>query len=184
MQVQTKNYVDIASRFRELGHRVPVGIALLPGNFSTAVNVREFCFHAATPHVRSAWQDIGLEDEGPLGTSPKSKVESPKSMTGDEQVPLAVFFGAGLLDGPAWRLTVALGLVSSVLASHSRNAGRREVRVDVVVERPRGHGYVCIKYQGDAFGIVALGREVRRIRADNQSYPRQESLVVSREQLE
>jgi hypothetical protein len=176
MSVQIRDSLDVAARAREFGCRVPVGIALLPGNFSTAANAGEFCYHTATPHVRSAWQDIGLVDEGPLGTSPKSKVESPKSMTGDEQVPLVVFFGAGLLGGPAWRVTVALGMVSSVFASHSRRTGQREVRLDIVVERPRVHGCVCIEYQGDAFGIVALTREVRRIWPDSQwQEPRQSS---------
>jgi len=156
--MQTSSFADLPTRARELGCRVPVGIALLPGNFSTAANAGEFCFHSATPHIRSAWQDVGLHDEGPLGTSPKS-------MTGDEQIPLALFFGAGLLAGPPWRVTVALGMASSVLASHTRRASSRDVRLEIVVERPGSHGYVCIEYQGDAFGVVALGREVRRIRA-------------------
>ena len=65
MRVQTKDYLDVAARARELGCRVPTRIALLPGNFTPAVRAGEFCYHAATPHVRSAWQDVGLEDEGP-----------------------------------------------------------------------------------------------------------------------
>jgi hypothetical protein len=163
MHVETHDYVDVATRSRELGRRVPVGIALLPVNFSTAADAGEFHFHEVTPHVRSAWLSAGLEDEGPLGTSPKFKVESPKSMSGDEQVPLVVFFGADSLAGPPWRLTVALGMLSSVFATHSRRSGQRDVRIDLVVERPAGLGCACIEYQGDAFGIVALAREVRRI---------------------
>jgi hypothetical protein len=83
-------------------------------------------------------------------------------------VPLVVFFGACLLDGSAWRVTVALAMVSSVLASHSRHARPSDVRLDVVVERPRDRGYACIEYQGDAFGIVALVGDVRRIWPDGQ----------------
>jgi len=159
LSVQTRDFVDLAARSRDLGCRVPVGIALLPGNFATAANPGEFCFHAATTHIRSAWQSVGLEDEGPLGTSPKS-------VAGDEQVPLAVFFGADLLAGPPWRLAVALGMVSRALSLHPSCASPWEVRFDVVVERPNAHGYACIEYQGDVFGIVALCRDVRRIWAD------------------
>jgi hypothetical protein len=54
-------------------------------------------------------------------------------------------------------------MVSSVLASQVRRASQRGVRLDVVVERPRDYGCARIEYQGDAFGIVALAREVRRI---------------------
>ena len=175
MSVQTGGFVDVAARARELGCRVPVGIALLPGNFATAANSDEFCYDAATPHIRSAWQSIGLEDEGPgsesgirdlgLGASPGIPTQAPSASV---KVPLVVFFGADLLAGPAWRVTVALGMVSSVLASRSRQSSRGDVRVDVVVERPGDRRCVCIEYQGDAFGIIALAREVRRIWPNSQ----------------
>ena len=159
MQVQIKDFVDVAARARRLGCRVPVTIALLPGNFSTAARVDEFCFHAATPHVRSAWRSVGLEDEGQLrpGSVEDTGPDAPCA-----QVPLAVFFGARLLGGPAWCLTVALGMVSSVLVSHPCCANPREVQFDVVVERPDG-SYACLEYRGDAFELVALAKEVRKI---------------------
>ena len=198
MRVQTKDYLDVAARARELGCRVPLGIALLPGNFSAAVRAGEFCYHAAAPHVRSAWQDVGLEDEGPdardtpgengdctaahpmscsEGLSPFSRpqagrpdrtpsgdIESHTKINNDGAgFPLVVFFGSGLLAGPPWRLVVALGMVSSVLASHPRCASPRDVRLDIVVERPRDRGCACIEYRGDAFGIVPLARDVRRV---------------------
>jgi|WetSurMetagenome_2_1015567.scaffolds.fasta_scaffold226392_1 hypothetical protein len=186
MSVQTRDFVNVAARSREFGCRVPVGIALLPGNFSTAANAGEFSYHAATQDVRSALQTIGLEDEGPAardktgengdctaahsmgcseGLSPFSRPQGePNSESA--QLPLVVFFGAGLLGGPPWRVAVALGMVSSVFASHARRTGQRDVRLNLVVERPGERGCVCIGYQGDAFGIVGLVRDVRRIGAD------------------
>jgi hypothetical protein len=189
MLIQTGDFVEVAARSRQLGCRIPVRLALLPGNFSTAANVSEFRYHAATPHIRSAWQSVGLEDEGPdsesgtrdsgLGASSgiRTPVPDPHSLSpipservpsGNESasIPLAAFFGSGLLTGPEWCLTVALGMVSRVLALHPACAIPWEVRFDVVVERPNAHGYACIEYQGDAFGIVALTRDVRRIWAD------------------
>jgi hypothetical protein len=119
--------------------------------------------------VRSAWQSAGLEDEGPEAR------DSVELGTGDlglgtswEPVPLVVFFGADLLAGLPWRLTVALGMVSSVLASHTRRASPRVVRLDIVVERSGERGCACIEYQGDAFGIVALARQVRGIWAADE----------------
>jgi hypothetical protein len=190
--VHIRNFVDVAARARELSCRVPVGIALLPGNFSTAANAGEFCFHVATPHVRSAWQSVGFEDEGPSGTGvgdsgsevrtpiPSTRPLAPDVMGCSEglspfsrpqaetnsdtaKVPLAVFFGAGLLGGPAWCLAVALGMVSRVLALDPRCASPREVRFDAIVERPGGKGYACLEYRGDAYELVALARAVRGI---------------------
>jgi hypothetical protein len=186
MSVQTKGFVDVAARARELGCRVPKRIALLPGNFSTAAHADEFYFHAATPHVRSAWQDVHLEDEGPSGTgvgdlgsgvssgirtpvpgpqtpAPSETGPQPLAPLASADVPLVVFFGVGLLDGSAWRVTVALGMVSSVFASLARRTGQRDVRLDVVVEQQSDHGCACIEYRGDAFGVVPLVRDVRRL---------------------
>ena len=84
-------------------------------------------------------------------------------MTGDEQVPLVVFFGVGLLTGPEWCLTVALGMVARVLALHPSCASPRDVRLDIAVERPDGYCCACIEYRADAFGIVSLAREVRNL---------------------
>jgi hypothetical protein len=185
MSVQTRDFVDVAARAQALGCRVPAGVALLPGNFSIPSDAGGFCYHPATPYVRSAWQSASLEDEGPtelgvgdLGSGVSAQVPGPQPLAPSEtcsqppvpsvssEVPLVVYFGPDLLDGPPWRLPVALGLVSSVLASHPRCASPRDVRLDIAVKRPGDHGYVCIEYQGDAFGIVALAREVRRIWTD------------------
>ena len=190
MLKRTKDFVDVAARAGKLGCRVPVGIALLPGNFSTSTHTGEFCYHAATPYVRSAWRSVGLEDEGPSGTgvgglrsgvssegrtpapSPQSPAPSeidPQSLapSASTKMPLAVFFGVALLAGPASCLAVALGIMSTVLAFDPCCASPREVLCDVVVERP-GRGYACLEYQGDAYGLVALAREVREIWAGNQ----------------
>jgi len=175
MSVQVGDFVDLAARSRELGCRVPARLALLPGNFSTAANVGECVFHPATPHIRSAWQSVGFEDEGPgsesgagVGhdrNSPGIPDRAPRGSHG-ESIPLVAFLGASLLAGPEWRLAVALGMVSRVLALHPTCAGPWEVRFDAVVERPNAHGYACIEYQGDAYGIVALCTDVRRVWAD------------------
>jgi len=164
MSVQRRDFVDVAARARELGCRVPAGIALLPGNFPTAASADEFCYHAATPYVRTAWQSVGLEDEGPQAqeSAQPAKAEGTGPVAQRTPVPLAVFFGAGLLGGPEWGVTVALSMVSRVLALHPKCACPMEVRFDAVVERPSG-GYACIEYRGDAYGLVALARDVRRI---------------------
>jgi hypothetical protein len=65
VQVETRAFVDVAVRARELGCPIPVGIALLPGNFATAASAAELRYHKAAPEVRSAWRSLGLTDAGP-----------------------------------------------------------------------------------------------------------------------
>jgi len=198
MSVQIRDFVDVDARARELGCRAPVRLALLPSNYSTVAHAGEFRYHAATPYIRSAWQSVGLEDEGPhardithsthsviLSESDESKnllvragqaqsspigIVSPagQAETNSEsaKLPLVAFFGSALLTGPEWGVTVALSLVTRVLALHPACASPWEVRFDAVVERPGPHGCTCIEYQGDAYGIVELCTDVRRVLAD------------------
>jgi hypothetical protein len=67
------------------------------------------------------------------------------------------------LGGPEWRLTVALSMVSKVLALDPNCASPREVCIDAVVERQDGNGCACLEYRGDAYELVALAREVRAV---------------------
>jgi len=82
------------------------------------------------------------------------------------EIPLVAFFGTSLLSGPEWCPTVALSLVTRVLVLHPACASPWEVRFHAVVERPGTHGCTCIEYQGDAYGIVDLCTDVRRVLAD------------------
>jgi len=171
-----KSFVDVGARARELGCRVPVVIALLPGNFSTAANAGEFRYHPATPYIRSAWQRVNMRDEGPSGAgfgdqgsgvssgirtpAPNPQPLAPSVST---NVPLAVFFGPGLLLDAPDRLTVALAMVLRVFANDPHCASPRDVPLDVVVERPGGNGCACVEYRGDACELSELARAVREV---------------------
>jgi hypothetical protein len=161
--VETRDFVDVAARARELGCRVPDGIALLPGNFATAASAAELRYHRAASEVRSAWQRIGLEDEGPSAGSDPIIVHRLSFIVSEPHVPLVAFFGRDLRSGPARLVTYALGAVASVLSVHPAEAGAPEIRFDAIVERPGRGGYACIECRGDACELVELAGTVREI---------------------
>jgi hypothetical protein len=154
-------YIDVAARARELGCRVPSRIALLPGNFATAAGSSDFLFHKVAPQVRTAWRSSGLVDTGPYRMS--SPIPADALDTSDENVTLAVFFGADLLRVPDRPVLHALGIVASVLLDDPSSENARETRFNAVVERPSSGGYACLEYYGDACGLVALAKSVREI---------------------
>jgi len=164
MPLRTTDCVDVIARAQELGIRVPVGIALLPGNFRSAAGAAELRYHAATPHVRSAWRSVGLIDGGPDRMTHPDVAGGPDAF--DPSVPLAVFFGAGMLSCPGGLVTLALGMVASVLTFHPEFASPRDIRLDAIVERSSG-GYTCLEYRGDAYELFTLTRVVRRIWTDH-----------------
>ncbi len=159
LPVKTTDYVDVVQRARELGCRVPVGIALLPGNFATATGRAELRYHVATPYIRSAWRNIGLVDSGPF-QQPSAGVAA--SGTADPDVPLAVFFGAELESAPPMQITLALGGAATVLMYNPVCASPREIRFSAIVERPSG-GYACLTYCGATSELVTLARSVRGV---------------------
>jgi hypothetical protein len=176
MMVDTADYVDVAARARELGYPVPVGIALLPCNFATAASAAELRYHEAAPEVRSAWQRIGLKDEGPgsgpgirdsgLGISSevRTPIPSPQPLAPfSSDVPFVAFFGRELRSQPARLVTYALGVVASVLSARTGEAGASEIRFDAIVERPDCGGYACIECRGDACELIELAGTVREI---------------------
>jgi len=180
--VDTTEYVDVAARARELGYPVPVGIALLPGNFATAASAAELRYHKAAPEVRSAWRSIGLIDVGPgigsgirdLGLRNSSgfptPAPSPQSLAPlSRDVPLVAFFGRELRTGPTRLVTYALGAVASALSAHTGEAGASEIRFEAIVERPGRGGYACIEYRGDACELVTLAGKVREVLMGNSS---------------
>jgi hypothetical protein len=166
LPMQTVDYVDVRTRARELGCRVPTGIALLPGNFATAVSAAELRYHEVVPEVRSAWRRIGLIDTGPHQKLRRNVAVSP--VAPGRPVPLAVFFGLGLVATPNSVLH-ALTAVATVLIARSSAANAREIRFDGVVERPSNNGYVCLEYHGQPRELVALAKPVRVIWASAPS---------------
>jgi hypothetical protein len=149
MSVQTRDFIDVAARARELSCRVPVRLALLPGNLATAASAVELRYNEAAPEVRSAWRRIGLFDDGSDAAGP--------------DVPLVAFFGRELRSGPARLVTYALVAVAAVLSARPGKAGTSQIRFDAVVERPGCGGYSCLEYRGDVCELVTLAGTVWKI---------------------
>jgi hypothetical protein len=169
---RTTEYMDVAARARELGCQVPVGIALLPGNFAVAASPAEFCYHELVPQVRQAWRRVGLVDSGP-GRKQRPQ-ELAVSDNHDQIFPLAIFFGIDLRSVSERPVLDALSMVASVLTASPRVARAREVRVDAMVERPRSGGYLCLEYRGSVHELVTLAKPIREIQDGGSSVREQE----------
>jgi hypothetical protein len=166
LPMRTVDYIDVAARARELGCRVPTGIALLPGNFATATSAAEFRYHEIASEVRSAWRRIGLKDTGPHQKLRQRVVVA--SDASDQQVPLAVFFGLGLV-GDSKAVLLALSTVATILVADPCSANAREIRFDAIVERPGSGGYTCLEYHGQPRELIALAKPVREVWAGNST---------------
>ena len=166
LPMQTVDYIDVAARARDLGCRVPTGIALLPGNFATAASADELRYHEVAADVRSAWRRIGLKDTGPHRKLLQNAGVNPDAS--GRPVPLTVFFGLGLAGDPK-ALLHALSAVAMILVVDPCSANAREARFDAIVERPNSGGYTCLEFHGQARELIGLTKPVREICTDCQN---------------
>ena len=160
LPMRTVDYVDVAARARELGCRVPTGIALLPGNFAAAAGAEELRYHEAAAEVRAAWRRIGLKDTGPHRKLLQNARSNPHASS--KPVPLTVFFGLGLAGRPKAVLH-ALTAIAMTLVADPCSANAREARFDAIVERPNSDGYTCLEFHGQARELIGLTEPVREI---------------------
>jgi hypothetical protein len=82
---------------------------------------------------------------------------------GDQQVPIAVFFGVDLASVPERPVLHSLSMVATVLIADPSSANAREIRFDGIVERPSNGGCVCLEYRGQARELIALAKPVQEI---------------------
>jgi hypothetical protein len=154
----------VVARARELGCDAPSGVALLPGNFSSAASRTKFLYHEMVPQVRQAWRGMGLIDTGP-GRAMCPAEHSSREKYG-LQVPIAVYFDTNLPSADARPVFYALGMIASVLSANRRPSGAQVIRVDAVVQRPYSGGYTCLEFSGDSYELTLLARAVREILGD------------------
>jgi len=116
MSVQVGDFVDLSREIARARLRSRPELASSSRNFSTAAMWASASFIRPTPHIRSAWQSVGFEDEGPGSESVlvwdmtgirRNSGSCPTRLSWRE-IPLVAFLGASLLAGPEWRLAVAL----------------------------------------------------------------------------
>ena len=162
MNIEQEGFVDVAQRARDLGCRVPTGLAILPRNFESAAGKDELLHESEAPTVRILWRRAGLVEMPIEAEGERFPQISEESF--EEWVGPTVFVSAALLSENPAILSVALGIISNYLTEWFRGipTGRRKARLDVVVEVGKRQ-YRRLHYEGPVEGLedlAAIAREV------------------------
>ena len=162
MNVQERGFVDVVQRARDLGCRVPTGLALLPRNFESAGSKDELLHESEAPTVRILWRRAGLVETPIEPEGERFPQISEKSF--DEWVGPTLFVSGALVSQNPAVVSVALGVISNYLTEWFRGVptGRRKATLDVVLEVGKRQ-YKKLHYEGPVEGLqelAAIAREV------------------------
>jgi len=162
MNVQEEGFVDVVQRARDLGCRVPTGLALLPRNFESAGSKDELLHESEAPTVRILWRRAGLVETPIEPEGERFPQISEKSF--DEWVAPTIFVSGALMSQNPAVLSVALGVISNYLTECLKGIPMRsrEAKLDVVVQVGKGQ-YRRLHYKGPVEGLQelpAIAREV------------------------
>lgn len=161
MTIQISEYVDVQDTARRLGCQIPLSIAVLPRNFSTANDLSELVHAGEACTVRQLLKKTGIVESRleKDGDSFPCMVEKHFEWAG----PL-LFFAAAELSGNPEIISVALGIISDYLSEVFKGASKSGViKLDVVVEMTAKKQTTKISYSGGIESFHELQEIVKEV---------------------
>lgn len=161
MSVSISNYPSVSERAEALGCALPVGLVFLPEGFENVNSEDEFRFRGegttVTKLLRSAGIPItrlGAADHAPAYIHNRSA---------DWALPV-IFIGTELIKQSPDLVSLAVSTIQGyVLDLFKGDAGKREVKAEIVVEDRRNKTYKRVQYEGPADGLKELTAAVNKL---------------------
>jgi hypothetical protein len=161
MPISINEFVNVEDRALTLDCEIPTRFALLPRNFSTAESKNELMYESSAATVRTLFrqnqlQETRLEKEGDRFNR---IVEQ-----GNDWVAPTLFFAASLLIQDPNVTALAINIISNYLTDWFKGIpGRKNIKLDVVVEKQAKKTYVKISYDGDIEGLSEIPNLVHKV---------------------
>jgi len=161
MSISIDEYVNVEDRALALDCDIPTSLALLPRNFSTAKSKNELAYESSAATVRTLFRQNQL---------PETKLEKEGDRfnriveQGNDWIAPTIFIAASLLSQDPNFASLAINIISNYLTDWFKGIpGRKNVKLDVVVERQARKTYVKISYDGDVEGMSEIPEIVKKV---------------------
>jgi hypothetical protein len=159
MSISFEDYCIVADRTTALGLIYPRGLAILPRNFSSAIDLSEVLHEDSTASIRILFRERGVP-ETPI-ENPGQKFPCIQENAADLILP-TIFVTASLYSENPNLVSLALNILSSYAVDFFKGLRRnRNVDLSVVVERDKAKISKRLKYKGDVSGLKDLEAAVR-----------------------
>ena len=161
MSISIKEFVDVEDRAMALGCEIPTGLTLLPRNFSTAGSKDELIHESSVTTVRTLFRQNQLHETRLERDGDKFNriVER-----GNDWIAPTLFLAASLLMQNPNVTALAINIISNYLTDWFKGIpGRKNIRLDVVVEKQTKKTYMKISYEGDIEGMSEIPNIVQKV---------------------
>jgi hypothetical protein len=159
MAVTITDFLDVNKKAIDLGFNPPVGLAILPEYFESAAKIADLRHRSEAATVKVLFRTHGLSLDEFVPAS--STIPYIQNNNFDWIGPTIFISGALLSENP-----MAISLALSVLANYATDffkgiSGRKNIKLNIVVERRGKKSYRKIKYEGDVAGLTELSRIIQ-----------------------
>lgn len=159
MNTTIYEYIDVRQKINDLGCFSPAGLALLPSNFDTALNISNFLQVAESATVRTLLRTANIPLEELVNKEHRSPYIQNNSF---EWVAPTLFVSVGVLSQNSSYLSVALSVIANYATDFFKGMnGTNEVRMEIVVERSKSKVCKKITYKGPPEGLKNLPEIVK-----------------------
>jgi hypothetical protein len=161
MSISIKEFVDVEDRAMTLDCEIPTGLSLLPRNFSTAESKDELIHESSVTTVRTLFSqnqlhETRLEKDGDRFNRIVER--------GNDWIAPTLFLTASLLMQNPNVTALAINIISNYLTDLFKGIpGRKNIRLDVVVEKQTKKTYMKINYEGDIEGMSEIPNIVQKV---------------------
>jgi len=161
MTTTISDYITVSERAASLGCAVPDTMAVLPVNFDSATTHRDFRQRSEAATVRTLFRTNGLPLSEFLPPDERGPYIHDNAF---ELVFPALFISATLITQNPIAVELALHVLGAYITDFFKGiAGKRNVKLDIVVEKKGNRSCKMISYEGDAPGLEALPEIIRRV---------------------
>lgn len=161
MITEVVDHASVRDRAAALGCSIPERIALLPINFVSALSRADFQQRSEAATVRKLFRINAIPTDELLSKEERLPYIQNNAF---EWIAPVLFISASIWSENATAVSVALNVLSSYLADYFKGmAGKKTVKLEVVVERKGNYTCKKLTYEGDISGLPDLAGAIEKI---------------------
>ena len=152
MTENIEEYINLTHRFKELKCPEPGSYCFLPENIADAKSIKEFIYTDNTQTIRKLFK---------LNNLPEDRLESTaasyRQRRSIDWYSPALFIGFTLWSQNSDLISVGLNVLSDYITDFFKGSfGKKNVKIDIIVETTPKKTYKKISYEGSAEGLKNL----------------------------
>lgn len=160
MEHKITEFINIRERIESLNNNFNSDFCILPENIESATSVDEFIFTDNATTVKKVFHNNNVS----IDILQNSNSAFRQRCSIDWYAPM-IFIGYSLLSENSNLITVGLNVLSNYITDFFKGSfGRKNVKIEIVVESSPKKEYKCISYEGSPEGLKDLEKVIKALK--------------------